>query len=229
LTGSNRRRLATERPTILLATRSSGKLRELSEILRDFDLQVIDLEAAGIPIGPAEDAIESFATFEQNALAKARYFHALSGRMPTIADDSGVVVDALGGAPGVLSKRFSGRDDLSGAALDAANNEKLMSELARIDRELWARGESAAPRTARYVCVAAFVGAAGEIVRDGRIEGRIIDHPRGSGGFGYDPYFESPDLEGTFAEADWSLKSRVSHRGRAFRALLPALRDRGWA
>lgn len=221
--------MGTERPTILLATRSSGKLRELSEILRDFDLQVIDLEAAGIPISPAEDAVESFPTFQENALAKARYFHELSEGMPTIADDSGVVVDALGGAPGVLSKRFSGRNDLSGTGLDAANNAKLMSELARVDGERAARGEGAALRTARYVCVAAFVGSAGELVRDGRIEGRIIEYPRGAGGFGYDPYFESPDLEGTFAEADWSLKSRVSHRGRAFRALLPALRQLGWA
>jgi XTP/dITP diphosphohydrolase len=221
--------LATERPTILLATRSSGKLRELSEILRDFDVKVIDLEAAGIPILPGEDQVESFPTFQENALAKARYFYEQSGGMPTIADDSGVVVDALGGAPGVLSKRFSRRTDLSGTELDAANNAKLMSELARVDRERAARGEGAAPRTARYICVAAFVSAEGELVRDGRIEGRLIEYPRGTAGFGYDPYFESPDLEGTFAEADWSLKSRVSHRGRAFRALLPALRERGWA
>jgi XTP/dITP diphosphohydrolase len=221
--------LAAERPTILLATRSSGKLRELSEILRDFDMKMIDLETAGIPFAEAEDDVESFPTFQENALAKARYFHAQSGGMPTIADDSGIVVDALGGAPGVLSRRFSGRDDLTGTELDAANNAKLMSELARVDAEGFARGEGAAPRTARYICVAAFVGSAGELVRDGRIEGRIIEYPRGTGGFGYDPYFESPDLEGTFAEADWSLKSRVSHRGRAFRALLPALRERGWA
>jgi len=221
--------LAPERPTILLATRSSGKLRELSEILRDFELQVVDLETANIPIYPAEDDIESFPTFEENALAKARYFHALSDGMPTIADDSGVAVDALGGAPGVLSKRFSGRSDVTGSALDAANNEKLMRELVRIDSERLVRGEAAAPRTARYVCVAAFVGSEGEMLRAGKIEGRIIEHPRGSGGFGYDPYFESAELGGTFAEADWSLKSGVSHRGRAFRALLPALRERGWA
>jgi XTP/dITP diphosphohydrolase len=220
--------LPAERPTILLATRSSGKLRELSEILRDFDLNVIDLRATGIPVSAAEDDIESFPTFEQNALAKARYFFAQSG-MPTLADDSGVVVDALRGAPGVLSKRFSGRSDLAGIELDAANNAKLMSELARMDAESVARGEGSAVRTARYVCVAAFVGSPGELTREGKIEGRIIEYPRGAGGFGYDPYFESPELRGTFAEADWSLKSRVSHRGRAFRALLPALRERGWA
>ena len=221
--------MPVERPKILLATRSSGKLRELSEILADFDLNVTDLGAVGIPQSAEEDAIESFPTFEENALAKARYFHALSGGMPTLADDSGVVVDALGGAPGVLSKRFSGRSDLSGTELDAANNAKLMAEIARIDAERFERSEGTAPRTARYVCVAAFVGSEGELIREGKIEGRIIEYPRGAGGFGYDPYFESPELEGTFAEADWSLKSRVSHRGRAFRALLPALRERGWA
>jgi XTP/dITP diphosphohydrolase len=221
--------LPAERPAILLATRSSGKLRELSEILRDFDLTVLDLNAVGIPVTAAEDEIESYPTFEENALAKARYFFAQSGGMPTLADDSGVVVDALGGAPGVFSKRFSGRSDLEGTELDAANNAKLMSELARMDAERFARGEGPAVRTARYVCVAAFVGVSGELTREGKIEGRIIEYPRGSGGFGYDPYFESPELEGTFAEADWSLKSRVSHRGRAFRALLPALRERGWA
>ena len=221
--------MPADRPTILLATRSSGKLRELSEILRDFDLNVIDLGAAGIAVSAAEDDIESFPTFEENALAKARYFFAQSGGTPTLADDSGVVVDALGGAPGVFSKRFSGRSDLGGTELDAANNAKLMSELARIDAETFARGEGSAVRTARYVCVAAFVSSQGEMTREGKIEGRIVEYPRGAGGFGYDPYFESPDLGGTFAEADWSLKSRVSHRGRAFRALLPALRERGWA
>ena len=221
--------MPVEPPKLLLATRSSGKLRELSEILRDFDLNVIDVGAAGIPQSAEEDAIESFPTFEENALAKARYFHAQSGGMPTLADDSGVAVDALGGAPGVLSKRFSGRSDLSGTELDAANNAQLMAEISRVDAERFARGEGTAPRTARYVCVAAFVSLEGELIRDGKIEGRIIEYPRGAGGFGYDPYFESPELGGTFAETDWSLKSRVSHRGRAFRALLPALRERGWA
>lgn len=225
----SRRRLAAERGPILLATRSAGKLRELKEILRDFDLETIDLGPLGIPISDTEDAIESLPTFEENALAKARHFHELSGGMPTIGDDSGVVVDALGGAPGVLSKRYSGRGDLSGTALDAANNEKLISELGRVDRERHVRGQSEATRSARYVCVAAYVSPAGEIVREGAIEGRIIDEPRGAGGFGYDPYFESPQLGGTFAEASWKVKSRVSHRGRAFRALIAALRERGWA
>lgn len=221
--------MASKRGPILLATRSRGKLRELNEIMRDLDFRTIGLEAAGIPVSADEEAIESYPTFEENALAKARYFHVLSGGMPAIGDDSGLVVDALGGAPGVLSRRYSGRRDLEGAALDAANNAKLMSELARLDEERQLNGEGTAPRSARYVSVAAYVGPLGEVLRSGAIEGRIIDEPRGTSGFGYDPYFESAELGGTFAEASWDLKSEVSHRGRAFRALIDALRERGWA
>ncbi|MFN2602119.1 MAG: non-canonical purine NTP pyrophosphatase [Gemmatimonadaceae bacterium] len=202
-----------------MATRSSGKLRELQEIFRDFDFDVIDLTAAGIEYSHAEEAIESYATFEENALAKGRYFHDLTG-MPTLADDSGLVVDALGGAPGVFSKRFSGRTDLTGVALDEANNEKLLRELQRL---------GSVSRSARYMCVAAYVGAPGEMIRTGTIEGKVIDKPRGNGGFGYDAYVEVPELGGTMAEAGWEIKAQVSHRGRAFRALLPALREIGWA
>ena len=220
--------MATERSTILLATRSSGKLRELKEIFSDFDFDVVGLSAAGIPYSDAEEVIESYATFEENALAKGRYFHDLTG-MPTIADDSGLAVDALGGAPGVLSKRFSGRTGLTGAALDEANNERLMRELQHIDAERASRGEEPASRSARYMCVAAYVGSRGEMIRTGTIEGRVIDQPRGNGGFGYDAYVEVSELGGTMAEAGWEIKAQVSHRGRAFRALLPALREIGWA
>ncbi len=220
--------MAFEREPILLATRSRGKLRELSEIMRDLDLRTIDLEAAGIAVSDDEEAIESHPTFEENALAKARYFCSLTG-MAAIGDDSGLVVDALGGAPGVLSKRYSGRSDLHGQALDVANNAKLMRELARLDEERRANGEPPAPRSARYVSAAAYVSPLGEILRSGIIEGCIIDEPRGRDGFGYDPYFEAAELGGTFAEASWELKSEMSHRGRAFRALVGALRGRGWA
>ena len=220
--------MAAERSTILLATRNSGKLRELKEIFRDFDFDVVDLASAGIEHRDVEETIESYSTFEENALAKGRYFHDLSG-MPTIADDSGLVVDALRGAPGVFSKRFSGRSDLTGVSLDNANNEKLMSELQRIDSERAALGEKPAPRSARYMCVAAYVGSHGEMTRIGSIEGKVIDTPRGKGGFGYDAYVEVPELGGTMAEAGWQLKAQVSHRARAFRELLPALRGIGWA
>lgn len=221
--------MVADRVPILLATRSWGKLRELGEIFADFDFEVVHLDAAGIGYSEVEDHIEIYGTFEENALAKARYFHDLSG-IPALADDSGLIVDALGGAPGVLSRRFSGRSDLDGFDLDVSNNAKLLREMERVDRERSARGEGPAPRSARYMCVAAYVGSSGEMTREGMIEGRVIDTPRGTGGFGYDSYVEVPELGGlTMAEADWRAKSQVSHRGRAFRALLPALREIGWA
>jgi XTP/dITP diphosphohydrolase len=219
--------LAPEGSLILVATRSSGKLRELREIFADFDLDTIDLAAAGIPVTAAEDEVERYPTFLENSLAKARHFYTLTG-MPTLADDSGLVVDALGGAPGVLSKRYSRRAELTGIALDQSNNEKLLRELERVDSERAMRGEGPAPRSARYMCVAAYAGVEGELTRDGQIEGRVITSPRGSGGFGYDAYVEVPELLGTMAEAGWREKSKVSHRARAFRALLPALRELGW-
>ena len=216
-----------DRGKILIATRSGGKLRELRELFRELDVDAIDVAAAGIPYDPREDEIESYPTFVANALAKARYFHRASDGMPTIGDDSGLEVDALNFAPGVLSKRFSGRRDLKGQALDDANNAKLLAELGLADAAAVKETGKAVPRTARYRCAAAFVDGEQEIVREGSIEGRIIDTPRGSSGFGYDPYFEAGELGGTFAEASWETKSRVSHRGRAFRALLFALREAG--
>ena len=113
----------------LLATRSEGKLRELREIFSEFGLAVVDLETLGIPERPREDHLEQFETFEENALAKARYFFELSGGIPTFGDDSGMCVDALGGEPGVYSKRWSGREDLERKELDAANNAKLTTRM----------------------------------------------------------------------------------------------------
>ncbi|HUQ18015.1 MAG TPA: non-canonical purine NTP pyrophosphatase [Gemmatimonadaceae bacterium] len=212
---------------VLLGTRSTGKLRELHEILAEYDIRTITLDDAGIPPAPAEDLVEKYATFEENALAKARYFYDLT-KMPVLADDSGIVVDALGGAPGVISKRYSGRSDLSGVALDMANNQKLLRELERVERESELRGEGQPLRSARYMCVAAYAGEQGELVREGSIEGRVITEARGNGGFGYDPHVEVHELNGTMAEAGWREKAKVSHRARAFRALLPALRELGW-
>ena len=207
----------TADPRILLATRSSGKLRELEGILAEAGLSGITLDAAGIGYSSAEEGIECFATFEENALAKARYFHRLSGRA-TMADDSGLSVHTLGGAPGVWSKRYSERLDLSGQELDDANNEKLLAEIG-----------SALDTSASYTCAAAYVDAGGEVVTLGETRGRIISQPRGSGGFGYDPYFFSEELGVTFGEATTEVKQHVSHRGRAFRALVDALRQRGRA
>ena len=200
---------------IVLATRSKGKLRELHGILASAGLEGITLEDAGIPESPDEEHIEIFDMFEENALAKARYFHRKSG-MATMADDSGLSVRALGGAPGVYSKRFSGRDDLRGQDLDDANNAKLLNALRGIE-----------DRAASYSCAAAFVDADDEYVAMGETHGRVIDDARGSEGFGYDPYFFSTELGKTFGEATIEEKEAVSHRGRAFRALVAALRERG--
>jgi len=205
----------TVEKVLLLATRNTGKLRELNEILARHNIRAIDLESAGIPPDAREDGIEVFETFADNAAAKARYFHELT-RLPTLADDSGLCVDHLGGAPGVRSRRFSGRSDLSGQDLDDANNRKLISELAGIPRP-----------TARYRCAAAYAGTDGDLVAEGEAAGEIIQAPRGGGGFGYDPYFLSTNLGLTFAQATAEEKARVSHRGRAFRALISMLRERG--
>jgi XTP/dITP diphosphohydrolase len=207
----------------LLATRSEGKLRELREIFADFGLGVVDLSTLGIPESTRENDLEAFETFQENALAKARYFFELSGRIPTFGDDSGMCVDALGGEPGVHSKRWSGRDDLEREALDAANNVKLTTRMREARRE---QGEQFTDG-ARYVSVAAFKDGAGELTRRGEIEGRVLTSPRGTGGFGYDPYFEAPELGGTFAESSIKNTAAGSHRARAFRALLGALRAEG--
>jgi XTP/dITP diphosphohydrolase len=209
--------------TYLLATRSEGKLRELREIFAHFGLGVVDLATLGIPELPAEDNLEVFETFEENALVKARYFHAASGGLPTFGDDSGMCVDALSGEPGVYSKRWSGHRDLTGPARDAANNEKLLRRMEQARAQQGNRFTDAA----RYVAVAAFKDSHGEELRRGEIEGRVIESPRGAGGFGYDPYFEAPDVGGTFAESPIARTAKFSHRSRAFHALLGALRARG--
>jgi XTP/dITP diphosphohydrolase len=205
---------------LLLATRSAGKLRELHEIFAEFGLQVTDVASLGIPESLAEDQLERFETFEENALAKARYFFDISGGMPTFGDDSGMCVDALGGEPGVYSKRWSGSEHLEREALDAANNAKLVSRMAAARQA----DEKTFSDRARYVSVAAFRDHLGVEMRRGEVEGRVLQNPRGSGGFGYDPFFEAPDLGGTFAESSIENTARNSHRSRAFRALLTTLR-----
>ena len=177
----------------------------------------------GVPESRAEDSLESYDTFEGNAMAKARYFFDLSGGLPTFGDDSGMSVDILGGEPGVYSKRWSGREDLKGKALDDANNAKLVARM----QDALRRDPTHFIDSARYVSVAAFKDEAGEVVRRGETVGRVLTRPRGHGGFGYDPYFEAPDLGGTFAESTIENTAASSHRARAFRALLTALRAEG--
>ena len=203
---------------VLLGTRSAGKLRELRPLFARAGFDVVDATTAGIAESAEEDGLEVAETFEENALAKARYFHRVSG-LPAVADDSGIEVRALGGAPGVVSKRWSNRPDLSGQALDDENNALLLRQLERSE-----------DRAARYVCAAAYCGADGEFVVRGEVEGAITNAPRGTGGFGYDPYFESLELGRTFGEVTMEEKARVSHRARAFGKLLSEMekkRQRG--
>lgn len=196
---------------VLLATRSEGKLRELRPLFAAAGIEVQDLREAGVPPAPDEEAVEAFGTFEANAVAKARYFHALTGR-PAVADDSGLEVAALHREPGVRSKRWSGRVDLAGQALDDANNAKLLDALRAVEQP-----------HARYVCAAAYVDGSREDVAVGETAGVIVRDARGVEGFGYDPYFMSDELGATFGESSREAKERVSHRGRAFRALLQRL------
>jgi XTP/dITP diphosphohydrolase len=207
----------------LVATRSAGKLRELNEIFAEFGLAMTDPASLGLPETAAEDELEVFETFEENALAKARYFFELSGGMPTFGDDSGMCVDALGGEPGVFSKRWSGNEKLERGALDAANNAKLVRRMS----EAKARDGEAFTDRGQYVSVAAFKDGSGEEMRRGEVEGRVLEVPRGNGGFGYDPYFETPALGGTYAESSIENTAKKSHRARAFRSLLTALRAQG--
>ncbi len=202
---------------VLIATRSSGKLRELLPWFTAVGVGAETLADAGLAETADEDALEAFDTFEENALAKARWFHARSGGRVVIAEDSGVEVDALDGAPGVYSKRWSGRPDLDGVALDDAHNAHLQLMLQR------ARLAGRTSRRARYVCAAACVWSGGAHVVRGVCEGAILDAPRGAHGFGYDPYFLSDDLHATFAEVTREVKASVSHRARAFAALLSTL------
>jgi XTP/dITP diphosphohydrolase len=199
---------------ILLATRSAGKLRELEPLFAEAGFEAVTLRELGIPESPEEELVEAFDTFEENALAKARYFQPLGGGLIVVADDSGLEVHALHGAPGVRSKRWSGRKDLTGQELDDANNAKLLRSL--VDKADW---------SAHYVCAAAFADGTRAFVCRGETSGVIVETPVGIGGFGYDPYFLSDDLGVTFGEADRMSKERVSHRGRAFAAMLRAMRE----
>lgn len=210
---------------VVLATRSAGKVKELVPLMASVGVAVITLADLGLPESPDEDALEEFDTFEANALAKARYFAQRTGAI-VLADDSGLAVDALGGRPGVHSKRWSGRTDLEGIALDAANNAFLQEALrvAQAQTVGDTAPSASSSRRARYVCAAACVWRDGatwrEAVVRGETSGSLLATPRGTGGFGYDPYFLSDDLEATFAEVARDAKARVSHRGRAFAALL---------
>ena len=195
---------------LVLATRNAAKLRELARILGP------SIALAGLEEFPgAPDVPETEATFEENALLKARAIARHTG-LPAVADDSGLSVDALGGMPGVLSARWAGRH-----GDDRANLELVLAQVADVpDARLGAQ----------FVCAAALVvPGAREWVVTGRVEGRLIRVPRGSGGFGYDPIFLPDGFGQTTAEMTAEAKDAISHRGRAFRALAPFITAAGKA
>ncbi len=194
---------------VVLASNNAGKLGELSSLLAP--LGVTLQPQASLGVGEAK---EPYGTFIENALAKARRASRLTG-MAALADDSGLCVDALGGRPGALSARWAAAG--GGEKSDAANNAKLVAELA-----------GCADRSAHFYCVLVLLRAADDpqpIVADASWHGRVIDEPRGSGGFGYDPHLLIPSLGRTVAELDAPTKNRISHRGRAMRALIERLRE----
>jgi XTP/dITP diphosphohydrolase len=200
---------------ILAATRSRGKQEEIRRILHPGGLQVVFPDDIWLRESTEDDALEAADTFEGNARKKAEYFVRLSS-LPTLADDSGLEVMALGGAPGVRSKRWAGVSG-SPTEVDAGNNAELLRQLT---------GLPDAQRVARYRCVLVFLRQAGAvpIVSYGDCTGRILEEPRGSGGFGYDPLFFSDELGKTFGEASTQEKDAVSHRARALRAFTQALK-----
>ncbi len=204
--------------TLLLGTRSAHKASEVAAILAAAAsaAQPTPLDGIGLAWSEEEDAIERWATFEENAAAKARYFAHRSG-LPTIADDSGLEVDSLDGRPGVRSKRFAPLDAYPGMAQDDANIAHLLEIMA--DVPLSRRG-------ARYVCVATFYDPETDVLRRfrGEAPGRILPSPRGVGGFGYDPVFAGVGSALSFAELAPAAKNERSHRGKAFRALAERLR-----
>jgi XTP/dITP diphosphohydrolase len=199
---------------LLAATRSPGKQEEIRRILTPAGLDVVFPDDVGLWETSAEDALEVGETFEANARRKAEHFARLSG-LPTFADDSGLEVMALGGAPGVKSKRWAGASG-STAQVDAANNAELLRRLA---------GAPQRQRAARYRCVLVYLAKSGAIpiVSQGDCIGRILEAPQGSAGFGYDPLFFSQELGKSFGEATPEEKDSVSHRGRALRALARSL------
>ena len=192
---------------VVLATRNRGKVAEIAALFADVGFELVTID----DVAPDAELREDADSFEDNALAKARQA-AAACRMPALADDSGLEVDALGGAPGVYSARYAGIP-----SDDARNNAKLLAALADVAPER---------RRARFRCAAAFVDPTRgvELCRSGEVAGEILTAPRGSGGFGYDPLFLVPALGKTMAELALGEKNELSHRGRAFHALALSIR-----
>ena len=189
---------------LILASNNAGKLKEFAQLLGPIGFELHPQGEFNVP-----EAEEPFGTFVENALQKARHAARLTG-LPALADDSGVCVNAFGGAPGVHSARFAGEPKS-----DARNNEKLIADLA-----------AHADKSAYYYCVLVYVRHPDDpqpVIADGVWRGQIVDTPRGAGGFGYDPHFLLPEFGRTAAELAPEEKNAVSHRGQALRALVDKL------
>ena len=194
---------------VLLASRNPHKLEELRGLLAQIPIDIVSPDEAGIEEDPAEDGIECWEGFAANALAKAAWFRARSG-LPTLADDSGLCVDALDGGPGVHSRRFAPAEMDRGEGQDHANNLHLLELL----EDLPAPG-----RGAHFGCAIALLDERFHVVGFGRVDGTIATAERGSGGFGYDPLFVVPEFDRTFGELSAEVKAKLSHRSRAVRAI----------
>jgi len=191
---------------LIIASNNSGKLREFQFLLQPLGIKVLTQAQIGIA-----EAEEPHVTFVENAIAKARHVSRLSG-LPALADDSGICVAALGGAPGVLSARYAGDNPKS----DARNNEKLLQDM-----------QGVADRRAHYYCILVLLHHADDpqpIIAEGEWHGEIARQPSGDGGFGYDPLFWLPEFGKTSAQLDREQKHAISHRGKALRVLLKKLK-----
>ncbi|BBU26929.1 non-canonical purine NTP pyrophosphatase [Burkholderia sp. THE68] len=200
---------ATELGRVVLASNNAGKLREFASLLDAAGIELIAQGELGVPEAP-----EPHATFVENALAKARHASTLTG-LAALADDSGLCVRALNGAPGVYSARYASMN--GGEKSDAANNARLVADLA-----------GQADRRAYYFCVLVLVRHADDpepLIAEGRWHGEVIDAPRGANGFGYDPHFFLPTLNASAAELDPARKNALSHRALALRDLLQRLKE----
>ncbi|HUG56866.1 MAG TPA: RdgB/HAM1 family non-canonical purine NTP pyrophosphatase [Candidimonas sp.] len=194
---------------VVLASNNAGKLKEFSAILAQAGIEMIAQGELGVPEAP-----EPFFTFVENALAKARHASQITG-LPALADDSGLCVAALHGAPGVFSARFAAL--AGGEKSDAANNQHLLRQLA-----------ASSDKSACYVAVLVYVQSADDpmpIIAQGLWHGEIVDTPKGGNGFGYDPHFFVPSLGKTVAELDPAIKNSLSHRAQALQVLLQALAE----
>ena len=207
------------KPKLLVATRNAGKQRELRALLAEIPYDIVFPDDRGLEERRDEAGIEDADSFEGNARRKAEYF-ARRSRLPTVAEDSGLEVFALGGAPGVRSRRFAFPSRADPAEQDAANNAELLRRLA---------GAPDDRRRARYRCVVCFLERHDGVPHlfEGACLGRVLAAPAGTGGFGYDPQFHSDDLGTSFGLATPEAKASVSHRGRAFRAFVDWLTSRG--